>query len=415
MRPRVRWRSVVLGLLLCAAALPASSQEPPAIVALTLDTSGSIRPALLEQTRALAVSILEALPPGSEVALFTFDDASRVILERTNDPEAVRQALAGVNRAGRYTALYDALYDASRYLQQAPRARKAIVLVTDGKDENSALQAEDGLRVAVEAKIPVYAIGIGQIQETVLRRVAKLTSGEYAPMGEFTGSQIAERIAALQPSPELAAAPTPAPVAVTPDADEAAVAVEPSGPPIRLILGIGLIVIALGAATFILMRLRTPPPIPLPPAAARGGLGRPLSGPLEDGTLEPSAPLDDSERAESTVVMRSSDVGAVEKTMLLRMKPVLRVIAGPSEGETYALGADSALSIGRGPTNDITLADSSVSGEHCRIRPESGLFVVHDLQSTNGTWVNDMRIQRQPLREGDVLRIGETKLKYTLE
>lgn len=415
MRPRVHWRSSLQALLLCAAALPALPQEPPAIVALTLDTSGSISPALLEQTRGLAVSILEALPPGSEVALFTFDDASRVILERTRDPEAVRQALAGVARAGRYTALYDALYDASRYLQQAPRARKAIVLVTDGKDEHSALQAEDGLKVAVEAKIPVYAIGIGRIQEAVLRRIAKLTSGEYAPMGELAGAQLAERIVALEPSPELAAAATPAPPLAAPAPAQVSEAGEASGPPMRLIAGIALLVIAACAAAFILMRLRTPPPIPLPPPVARGGTGRPLSGPLGDGTLQPMAPLDDSERAEATVVMRSNDVGVVEKTMLLRMKPVLRVVAGPSEGESYPLGADSALSIGRAPTNDITLADSSVSGEHCRIRPESGVFVVHDLQSTNGTWVNDMRVERQPLREGDVLRIGETKLKYTLE
>jgi hypothetical protein len=415
MRPRIRWRFAVLALLPCLAALPVSPQEPPAIVALTLDTSGSISPALLEQTRGLAVAILEALPPGSEVALFTFDDASRVILERTRDPEAVRQALASVDRAGRYTALYDALYDASRYLQQAPRARKAIVLVTDGKDENSALQAEDGLKVAVEAGIPVYAVGIGRIQETVLRRIAKLTSGDYLPMGEVAGAQIAERIAALQPSAELAAAATPAPGTATPAPAPLPEPEAASGPPLRLIMGIALLVIAVLAAAFILLRLRTPPRIQTLPPPARGGMPPPLSGPLGQATLRPSAALDDGERAEATVVMRSGDVGVVEKTMLLRMKPVLRVIAGQSEGETYALGADCALSIGRAPTNDITLADSSVSGEHCRIRSESGVFVVHDLQSTNGTWVNDMRIERQPLLEGDVIRIGETKLKYTLE
>ena len=76
---------IALGLLALA---PASwgQEGPPAIVALTLDTSGSIRPELIEQTRALAVSILEALPQGSEVALFVFDDTSRLILSRTRDP-----------------------------------------------------------------------------------------------------------------------------------------------------------------------------------------------------------------------------------------------------------------------------------------------------------------------------------------
>ena len=154
---------IALGLLALA---PASwgQEGPPAIVALTLDTSGSIRPELIEQTRALAVSILEALPQGSEVALFVFDDTSRLILSRTRDPEAVRQSLASVQRAGTRTALYDALYDASRYLEQAPRSRKAVVLVTDGKDEHSTLLQEDGLKVATTHRIPVFAVGVGRVQ-----------------------------------------------------------------------------------------------------------------------------------------------------------------------------------------------------------------------------------------------------------
>jgi len=66
-------------------------------------------------------------------------------------------------------------------------------------------------------------------------------------------------------------------------------------------------------------------------------------------------------------------------------------------------------SLGRAKVNDIVLnEDVAVSSEHCRIRPEDGKFVLHDLKSTNGTFVNDRRVTRQPLTEGDTIQVGET-------
>ena len=56
--------------------------------------------------------------------------------------------------------------------------------------------------------------------------------------------------------------------------------------------------------------------------------------------------------------------------------------------------------------------DVSVSSEHCRIRPEDGRFVLHDLKSTNGTFVNERRVTRHVLAEGDVIKIGETSLQF---
>src|SRR6185295_19871024 len=144
-------RALSLGLIgLTLTAGPTGAAEPPATVALALDTSGSLTRADLAQARDLAAGVLQALPPGSEVAVFSFDDASRVVQPRTADADAVKRAIDSLSTAGRYTALHDALFDASRYLRDASGARRAILLVTDGKDENSALNLEDGLKVAQE-------------------------------------------------------------------------------------------------------------------------------------------------------------------------------------------------------------------------------------------------------------------------
>ena len=389
---------VALGLAACAPAAW-SAENPPAVVALTLDTSGSIRPELIEQTRALAVSVLAALPAGSEVALFVFDDSSRLILARTSDPEAVRQALAGVKRAGRFTALYDALYDASRYLEAAPRSRKAIVLVTDGKDENSALKQEDGLKVATTNRIPVFAVGIGRIEEDVLSRIAKLTGGEFSAMDKADASQIAARIAALEP---VGALPTPPPVPPPPRVAPSRPlqqAIPPGGVPVSVIALIAAsVLLFLAAALLVVMRLRPrPAPTLAPRIASTPDLAR------------------DPDASGATMVQRGPDPELIDRTVVLRTQATLRVMTGPAAGRTLALKPGDAITIGRSPTNDLPMPDPSVSGEHCRIKSEDGAFVVYDVQSTNGTLVNGQQVQRHALRPGDVITLGAVNMKFVRE
>ena len=97
-------------------------------------------------------------------------------------------------------------------------------------------------------------------------------------------------------------------------------------------------------------------------------------------------------------------------------RPVLSVTRGPGMGLVYEVKTSAPTSLGRAKVNDIVLnADVAVSSEHCRIRPEEGGFVLHDLKSTNGTFVNDRRVTRQPLTEGDTIQVGETYLQFRLE
>jgi VWA domain-containing protein len=154
---RCGWLAVFM--LVFARVQSVRAAEPPHLVAVLLDTSGSLRPEDLARARTLALGVLEGLEPGSEVAVFTFDDESQLVLPRTSSPAEVRRALENAGRAGRYTALHDALYDASRYLRESGVARSAILLITDGKDEQSALNLDDGLRLAEQGHIPVFAVG----------------------------------------------------------------------------------------------------------------------------------------------------------------------------------------------------------------------------------------------------------------
>ena len=77
-------------------------------------------------------------------------------------------------------------------------------------------------------------------------------------------------------------------------------------------------------------------------------------------------------------------------------------------------GVGSAVTIGRLPDNGLVIENPAVSGRHARVFREGDAFVVEDLQSTNGTFVNGTRITRQPLQDGDVLLVGKHKLVFEL-
>lgn len=87
---------------------------------------------------------------------------------------------------------------------------------------------------------------------------------------------------------------------------------------------------------------------------------------------------------------------------------------GTQVGQRFALYADETLTIGRDPARaDIVLDDPTVSALHARLRYENERFVIYDLGSTNGTFLGDYRLDRQPLVEGDELRLGNTWLLFT--
>jgi diguanylate cyclase (GGDEF)-like protein len=84
---------------------------------------------------------------------------------------------------------------------------------------------------------------------------------------------------------------------------------------------------------------------------------------------------------------------------------------GPAMGSRYPLN-ETTLVLGRGEDCDIRLQDHSVSRRHARIEPGPDGFYVVDLQSTNGTFVNDAPTTNARLHDGDYLRVGNCIYRY---
>jgi len=94
---------------------------------------------------------------------------------------------------------------------------------------------------------------------------------------------------------------------------------------------------------------------------------------------------------------------------------ILVVESSPTlpRGDEYPLDA-SAITVGRGSDNDIELrGDKFASSVHARFEPHPDGAWVRDLESTNGTFVNGVRLDgARKLAPGDVVRVGETDLRY---
>jgi two-component system, cell cycle response regulator len=84
---------------------------------------------------------------------------------------------------------------------------------------------------------------------------------------------------------------------------------------------------------------------------------------------------------------------------------------GPGMGARYTL-ADNPLVLGRGSDCDIRINDHSVSRRHARIQPGADGYFAVDLQSTNGTFVNDQPASMYKLKDGDYLRVGNCIYRF---
>ncbi len=87
----------------------------------------------------------------------------------------------------------------------------------------------------------------------------------------------------------------------------------------------------------------------------------------------------------------------------------LRLVAlsGPMAGEVLS-ASRAEVTLGRDPASVICVADRSLSRSHCLLTQDAGGWVIRDLGSANGTFVNGLQVQQQELRDGDQIRAGES-------
>ncbi len=94
--------------------------------------------------------------------------------------------------------------------------------------------------------------------------------------------------------------------------------------------------------------------------------------------------------------------------------PSLVFVNGAHAGESFPL-LPTTMTIGREHDNNVELKDPDVARYHARIVHERGSYIIEDLDSATGTWVNGKRTRRAPLNQGDVVRVGSTEIAIDFE
>lgn len=104
-----------------------------------------------------------------------------------------------------------------------------------------------------------------------------------------------------------------------------------------------------------------------------------------------------------------------ERSIISELSPgtaMFVILAGPGKGSRYLIDSEE-VTIGRDPGSDIFLDDITVSRKHALLKKKSS-YIVEDLNSLNGTYLNANSVSKSSLSNGDELQVGKFRLTFFL-
>ena len=147
-------------------------------VVLVLDTSGSMAGSPLAAAQSAALSFVDAMPAGVNVAVVTFADGTAAASGFTTEVDETTAVVLGIRASGE-TALYDGLLVAAEQFDPATQARRTVILLSDGGDTVSEATLEHALVALIDGGISFYAIELQTAENdpVALARIAAATGG----------------------------------------------------------------------------------------------------------------------------------------------------------------------------------------------------------------------------------------------
>jgi VWFA-related protein len=517
--------------------------NPDAVVsvAMIIDISGSMEGKPIQEAMSAANALLEQLSPDDRAALIAFTDEVKDLdpknLEEgkeigfTTDKNAIRNVVNFLDeQVGWDTPLYDAIYKGVKMVATEPVGKRAVIVMTDGRDERdndqgvtvkdagSISSSDDPIFEANRHNIPIFSIGLeglgGKIDTKYLTRLAERTGGQYqqtpqpeeltplfgnvlsqlkeqyrltyestlpedanyhsllvrvqlpqghafgetkvrvleeAPTAESSGSEPSSGggTVAEAPAEEEAAVVEAAPEAAEPVIQDPAQEPSPGGiegiidtiqdviqdqPLLAIVIGVGvlLLIILIIALLIVLLRGRKAPedeyadidygdtyatgpgwtPEPAGPTSPQ------MPPPVDDQTeVAPAAwpeAVPPPPMPSPAPDVAQAEIPPVGGTRVIERAPKHLAMLVDKDRPDRKFDLKGTVNVGRAHDNQMVLEDPTVSRHHAWIKSEGEEFLVFDVGSGNGTFVNDERVEEpRQLENGDVVRFGEAAFVFT--
>ena len=419
-------------------------------VALVLDTSGSMKGEPLAAQNQAASAFIQSLKPADRVAVITFGNSVQVVRAFSKPAPDIRRQVESLAAGGEPVSskLFDSIYQALDEVRDASGlpSRRAVVVISDGKDVGSSVTLEDCQRLAKVTHSPIYAIGYSRMKGTKRRnylanlsRLSQLTGGYYQEAPETTslaglyqdlvrrlkgryvlrflarglspdGKQRELRVSLTVPSGKLTKVRAftipknqtcPPPPAPPPPVEQGL----PKKTKILIAVGGGAALLLLVLVVFMVRRSRI--------QQALEARTCPYCEQLKPEGMDTCPTCE----AQSYVGSGNADVTVVESDEAPAddaLAQLLVLSGGPADAKGYTFNlTNPSTTIGRDQERcQVLLPDDQVSTVHAGIYLVDGGFEVHDLNSANGTQLNGERIEKAALAHGDELILGSMKFRF---
>lgn len=182
-----------------------SDDDAPVSVGIVFDVSGSMSGDKIQRARQALSRFIETSHNSDEYFLIGFNSRAQLLMDRTRDGDAVLDKLTFVQTKGQ-TALYDACYLGVEKVTRGAHPKRAIILISDGQDNDSRYTFSEVRRLLKESDVVLYGIGIlggsdpgsplGMEGQSILDELASVSGGKaFFPNSSAEMDEIFERIA----------------------------------------------------------------------------------------------------------------------------------------------------------------------------------------------------------------------------
>lgn len=180
-----------------------SDEDSPVSLGVIFDISGSMKNRISRANHALQ-RFLESSHREDDIFLVGFNQTTQVLSDFTSDTGRLVNSLVHIEPKGQ-TALYDAAYLGVEKVKQGRHAKRALIVISDGQDNQSRYTYQELRKLVKEADVQIYAIGITEFGsadpldsqgQSILEEVSRITGGRaFFPSNEVELEEVVTRIA----------------------------------------------------------------------------------------------------------------------------------------------------------------------------------------------------------------------------